>query len=758
MPPHSFMADDDGDVHDSSPLLSPRSASPPSSSTTTRNKAKFSPPSGIIINRTFIFLVLAGIVAVSVIFKSTQKSLTQQLSFDEEKIRELQKTVQDQAVIIARFNESVTNTDVLKKLSSMEEEWEHDRQKLLDDLKTTRTQVFQELNNTMDSLDKSVKKAEHEIQDQVDIVQKNFDQYAVHTEAQFSMENNFMVYQLAGTFTLLSCLISCWHIGAHLRKMNQPAIQRKILAILWMCPIYAVTSWLSLVFPDMEGYLAIIKDAYEAYIIYQFLSFCIAVLGKGDRNQVVDMLSKQVDHLTPPFRLFACCCQAQYVDDHALANAILTQCQAFTMQFVFWRPVTTIANFFLNKYQYYGPWADGPHDWKAPQFWVAMIQNLSIFIAFAGLLKFYHAVDKDLVWCRPFAKFLCIKGVVFMTFWQGLAITILAETTDFGGDPDKSDEWAQAAQNFLICLEMLLFSIAHFYCFPVEEWQDGYQANYKKAKFGESLALNDFFTDLKLVLTSESGLKKHKKHKHHKSKIPSEPTVPEGDNETVDESIETGDDRGSEHSFSTNDDIEDPKRALVNAITQTIEEMDGNGDGDNDGDNIDRRSANDDGEGNTDTTANVRDAQMRIGNMLGEMLAFSPPPRPVASRYSSNSSSLNNDDDNDDDDDDSNSSNGSMEEGKGGYGGLDSAKSSAANISEIEEPDSTILYDNNPPTEGTGLLTGETLSNVSRNLKPSIFTSIAKSIDSSANTNKEEAETPEGHSKDGWVGLAETED
>ena len=164
------MADDDEDVHDSSPLLSPRPASPPSSSSTTRNKDKFSPPSGVVINRIFIFLVLAGIVAVSVIFKSTQKSLTQQLSFDEEKIRELQKTVRDQAVIIARFNESVTNTDVLKKLSSMEEEWEHDRQKLLDDLKMTRTQVFQELNNTMDSLDKSVKKAEHEIQEQVDIV------------------------------------------------------------------------------------------------------------------------------------------------------------------------------------------------------------------------------------------------------------------------------------------------------------------------------------------------------------------------------------------------------------------------------------------------------------------------------------------------------------------------------------------------------------------------------------------------------------
>lgn len=117
---------------------------------------------------------------------------------------------------------------------------------------------------------------------------------------------------------------------------------------------------------------------------------------------------------------------------------------------------------------------------------------------YSGLLKFYHAVDKDLAWCRPFAKFLCIKCVVFMTFWQGLAISILARTTDVGGQ--DADEWAQSAQNFLICLEMLLFSIAHFYCFPTDEWEEGYRVKHSQGKFGDSIALGDFFSDLKLIL------------------------------------------------------------------------------------------------------------------------------------------------------------------------------------------------------------------------------------------------------------------
>ena len=321
-----------------------------------------------------------------------------------------------------------------------------------------------------------------------------------------------------------------------------------------------MTSWLSLVFPSSAGYLAIIKDGYEAYIIYQFLSFCISVLGKGDRSKVVDLLSKQVDHLTPPFRLFPCCCKPQYEDDRALADAILTQCQAFTMQFVFWRPVTTIANFLLNKYQYYGL-ADNPHDYRAPQFYVTLIQNLSIFIAFAGLLKFYHAVDKDLEWCRPFAKFLCIKGVVFMTFWQGLALTILAETTDVGGG--DAENWAESAQNFLICLEMLLFSIAHFYCFPVDEWKPGYQANFEKAKFGETLALNDFFADLKIVMSSNYS-KKKKKHKESP-----DADTPEGDEENAGEdSANDGDNLTTKSSSagSTDEEEEDAKASISKSL------------------------------------------------------------------------------------------------------------------------------------------------------------------------------------------------
>jgi Organic solute transporter Ostalpha len=109
--------------------------------------------------------------------------------------------------------------------------------------------------------------------------------------------------------------------------------------------------------------------------------------------------------------------------------------------------------------------------------------------------------------------------------FAGLAITVLATITEVGGN--DADQWAKSAQNFLICLEMLLFSIAHFYCFPTDEWEPDYRANFKKSKFGDSIALGDFLSDIKLIMKGNSKKKKKKQ--------PSEPTVPECDEENEEE-------------------------------------------------------------------------------------------------------------------------------------------------------------------------------------------------------------------------------
>lgn len=323
---------------------------------------------------------------------------------------------------------------------------------------------------------------------------------------QVQHEQSITSYQLAGTFTLLASLITMFHMTSHLRNFREPFIQRKILAILMMVPIYGITSFVSLVAPVLRGYLEIMKDFYEAYVIYQFLSFLIAVLGKGsnDRNAIIDLLATHADHLKPPAKCMRSCFHRDPREsDRALADAVLLESQILAMQFVLVRPLTSLASFVVDMLD--EDYSIPTWDPRYPRFWIVMLQNVSVFCAFSGLLKFYHAVHEDIEWCRPWPKFLCIKGVVFMTFWQGIVISLLASTaedTKSGGDGAFDPrEWTAKVQDMLICVEMLFFSLAHFFTFPTDEWEHGYHPAESSARFGDNIALGDFVSDVKFVVS-----------------------------------------------------------------------------------------------------------------------------------------------------------------------------------------------------------------------------------------------------------------
>jgi hypothetical protein len=43
-----------------------------------------------------------------------------------------------------------------------------------------------------------------------------------------------------------------------------------------------------------------------------------------------------------------------------------------------------------------------------------------------GLLYLYHAIQDDLAYISPLKKLLCVKAVLFVSFWQGIVIAVLA--------------------------------------------------------------------------------------------------------------------------------------------------------------------------------------------------------------------------------------------------------------------------------------------------------------------------------------------
>eukprot|EP00455_Lapot_gusevi_P018722 TRINITY_DN2025_c0_g1_i2.p1 TRINITY_DN2025_c0_g1~~TRINITY_DN2025_c0_g1_i2.p1 ORF type:complete len:158 (+),score=32.72 TRINITY_DN2025_c0_g1_i2:43-516(+) len=87
------------------------------------------------------------------------------------------------------------------------------------------------------------------------------------------------------------------------------------------------------------------------------------------------------------------------------------------------------------------------------------------------LVLFYVALAENLQPIRPMPKFLCIKAVVFFTFWQSLVIAglirvgVLHETETY-----SIDNVSSGLQDFCICIEMFFAAWGHAYAFPYTEF------------------------------------------------------------------------------------------------------------------------------------------------------------------------------------------------------------------------------------------------------------------------------------------------
>lgn len=62
------------------------------------------------------------------------------------------------------------------------------------------------------------------------------------------------------------------------------------------------------------------------------------------------------------------------------------------------------------------------------QYVCVLIQDVSVFIALYALSVFWVCLSKELAPYHVGSKFLCVKGVIFFSFWQGLTISILVAT------------------------------------------------------------------------------------------------------------------------------------------------------------------------------------------------------------------------------------------------------------------------------------------------------------------------------------------
>jgi hypothetical protein len=100
-----------------------------------------------------------------------------------------------------------------------------------------------------------------------------------------------------------------------------------------------------------------------------------------------------------------------------LEHKTLKLLKYWTWQFVVIRPVCSILIITLQLLGMYPSWVS----WT-----FTIILNFSVSMALYALVLFYHLFAKELAPHKPLAKFLCIKGIVFFSFWQVYYLLIQA--------------------------------------------------------------------------------------------------------------------------------------------------------------------------------------------------------------------------------------------------------------------------------------------------------------------------------------------
>eukprot|EP00897_Mesotaenium_endlicherianum_P006240 jgi/Mesen1/5644/ME000286S04857 len=251
-----------------------------------------------------------------------------------------------------------------------------------------------------------------------------------------------IAFVVAGLCTCFAVAVTIWQIYMHLSNYTEPTYQRYIVRMIFMVPVYALMSFLALVMSDKAIYFNTIRDVYEAWVIYNFLSLCLAWV--GGPGAVVTSLTGRL--LKPSLALMTCCLPPMPLD-----GRFIRRCKQGCLQFVILKPLLAATCLVLYRY---GRYEDGNFSPAQGYLYITLLYTLSYSAALYALILFYVACKDLLRPFKPIPKFLIIKSVSVLVFVVGKLGVV------------KDEDDAADLQNLLICFEMAAAAVGFLYAFP----------------------------------------------------------------------------------------------------------------------------------------------------------------------------------------------------------------------------------------------------------------------------------------------------
>lgn len=244
-------------------------------------------------------------------------------------------------------------------------------------------------------------------------------------------DKDFIGWFASGGFVVLTFLISVRLIVLHLLNWRQPNIQKYIVRIIWMVPLYGVESWLALRFRTAAIYIETFRECYEAYVVYNFFYYIIALLGDSEVQLISILKTKPKERGMHrfPFSMFVvspsdkcvwywppswtfnydhwCLCSNRPVIWSPGAE-LLRKCKYGVLQYVVIKNMLALVVFILETLNLYD---EGHFDWKKGYGYISVVSMFSQAWALYCLVLFYNVTKEELAPFKPFGKFLCVKMV-----------------------------------------------------------------------------------------------------------------------------------------------------------------------------------------------------------------------------------------------------------------------------------------------------------------------------------------------------------
>ncbi|KAI0777429.1 organic solute transporter Ostalpha-domain-containing protein [Trametes elegans] len=303
---------------------------------------------------------------------------------------------------------------------------------------------------------------------------------------------------VAGLCTLIATIVSAMSITMHLKNYRKPHLQRQVVRIMLMVPLYAIASFISLFSLEAAFFIDAIRDIYEAFVIYCFFDLLIAYLG-GERSLLILLHGRPPKYPVFPGSLFW-----REVDVSDPYTFLFLK--RGVIQYVQVKPILALATVILKAV---GKYNEGDLRAGSGYLYVSIVYNVSICLALYCLAIFWMCVNDDLKPFRPMPKFLCVKGILFFSFWQSIFISILVA----GGAIKKlgpytdNEHISLGLTDTLICIEMPIFAIAHMYAFATRDYVDKNSSFVARMPFPyafrDAFGLRDVVEDVKATLRGE---------------------------------------------------------------------------------------------------------------------------------------------------------------------------------------------------------------------------------------------------------------